>query len=152
MANWDKFNKSVDTEALAADVKEAAENGSNFREVPHGIYEVEVNKLEAKESKKGDPMITAWFKVVEGEYKGSMIFMNQVVLQAFQIHIVNEILRQMTAELPEFNVEFKDYAQYEQLVLDVAEAIDGKFEFKLNYSDGGKGFSKFSIDEVFVLE
>ena len=35
---WDK---EIDVEGLAADVKEAAENGSgNYREVPHGNYEV----------------------------------------------------------------------------------------------------------------
>lgn len=116
---WDKFDKSVDVEGLAADVKEAAENGANFREVPHGVYEVEVNKLELIESKKGDPMVTVWFKVVDGEFKGCLIFMNQVITQGFQIHIANEVFRQMTAELPDFNVEFKTYKQYGELLMDV---------------------------------
>ena len=147
-----KFDKAVDTEGLAADVKEAAENGANYREVPHGVYEVEVNKLELIESKKGDPMVTIWFKVVDGEYKGCLIFMNQVVNQGFQIHIVNEILRQMTAELPDFNIEFKTYRQYGELLMDVREAIDGKFEFKLDYAEGKKGFSTYSIDEIYILE
>ena len=149
---WDKFDKAVDTEGLAADVKEAAENGANFREVPHGVYEVEVNKLELIESKKGDPMVTVWFKVVDGEYKGCLIFMNQVITQGFQIHIANEILRQMTAELDGFNVEFKTYKQYGELLMDIREAVDGKFEFKLDYAEGKKGFSTYSIDEIYVLE
>ena len=149
---WDKFDKAVDTEGLAADVKEAAENGANFREVPHGVYEVEVNKLELIESKKGDPMVTVWFKVVDGEYKGCLIFMNQVITQGFQIHIANEILRQMTAELDGFNVEFKTYKQYGELLMDIREAVDGKFEFKLDYAEGKKGFSTYSIDEIYILE
>ncbi len=149
---WDKFDKAVDTEGLAADVKEAAENGANFREVPHGVYEVEVNKLELIESKKGDPMVTVWFKVVDGEYKGCLIFMNQVITQGFQIHITNEILRQMTAELDGFNVEFKTYKQYGELLMDIREAVDGKFEFKLDYAEGKKGFSTYSIDEIYILE
>lgn len=149
---WDKFDKAVDTAGLAADVKEAAENGANFREVPHGVYEVEVNKLELIESKKGDPMVTVWFKVVDGEYKGCLIFMNQVITQGFQIHIANEILRQMTAELDGFNVEFKTYKQYGELLMDVREVIDGKFEFKLTFAEGKKGFSTYSIDEIYILE
>ncbi len=54
MANiWDKFDKNIDVEGLKADAKEAAENGGgDFKEVPHGEYEAEVNKLELRESKK----------------------------------------------------------------------------------------------------
>ena len=149
---WDKFDKAVDVEGLAADVQEAAENGANYREVPHGVYVVEVNKLELIESKKGDPMVTIWFKVVEGDYKGSMIFMNQVVTQGFQIHIANEILRQMSVEVEWVNVEFKSFAQYGNMIMDIAEGIDGKYEFKLDYAEGKKGFSTYSIDEVYVLD
>ncbi len=149
---WDKFDKTVDTEGLAADIKEAAENGANYREVPHGVYEVEVNKMELIESKKGDPMVTIWFKVVDGEYKGCLIFMNQVITRGFQIHICNEILRQMTAELNGFNIEFKTYKQYGELLMDVREAIDSKFEFKLDFDEGKKGFSTYSVDEIYILE
>jgi diaminopimelate epimerase len=149
---WDKFDKAFDTAGLANDVKEAAENGTNYREVPHGAYEVEVNKLELVESKKGDPMVTVWFKVVDGEYKGCLIFMNQVITLGFQIHICNEILRQMTAELDGFNVEFLDYKQYGELLMDVHEAIDGKFEFKLDFAEGKKGFSTYSVDEIYILK
>ena len=40
---WDK---EIDVEGLAADVKEAAENGSgNYKEVPHGNYEVSIEKI-----------------------------------------------------------------------------------------------------------
>lgn len=101
MANiWDEFDKAIDTEGLTKDVEEAAENGGR-REVPHDTYEVAVTKLELTKSKKGDPMVTAWMKIVEGEYKGSLIFMNQVVTQGFQIHIANEFLRALVEEMAE---------------------------------------------------
>ncbi len=154
MANniWDKFDKAIDTTGLADEVKEAADNPRTYREVPHDKYEVEVNKMELTESKKGDPMVTVWFKVLTGEYKGSLIFMNQVVTQGFQIHIVNEILRQMTAECEGMNIEFKTYKQYGELIMDVHEAIDGNFEFGLDYAEGKKGFSTYEITDVYVLE
>ena len=98
MANiWDEFDKAIDTDGLAKDTEEAAENGGR-REVPHDTYEISIQKLELVKSKsKGDPMVTCWMKVLEGEYKGSLIFMNQVITQGFQVHIVNEFLRSLCA-------------------------------------------------------
>lgn len=151
MANiWDKFDEAIDTKGLADDVKEAAVNGTgSFKEVPHGEYEVEVNKMELIASKKGDPMVSIWFKVVSGEYKGSLIFFNQVITQGFQIHIVNELLRSMDTGL---DIQFKTYKQYGSLIMDIAEAIDGQLEFALKYSKGKKDFSTYEITEVFEVE
>ena len=155
MANiWDEFDKAIDTEGLAKDVEEAAENGGR-REVPHDTYEVAVTKLELVKSKKGDPMVTCWMKIVEGEYKNSLIFMNQVVTQGFQIHIANEFLRSLISEVEDADkpdVIFKTYNQYNGMVMDVMELIDGNFEYLLDYGENSKGFNTFEIKEVYVLE
>ena len=154
MANiWDKFDDAIDTEGLANDVKEAAENGTgSFKEVPHGEYEVAVNKLELVASKKGDPMVSIWFKIVSGDFKGSLIFFNQVITQGFQIHIVNELLRAMDTGIDIPQNVFKNYKQYGNLLMDVMEAVDGKLEFGLKYEKGKKDFSTYSITEVFEVE
>lgn len=155
MANiFDKWDKEIDTKGLAEDVKEAAENGTgSFKEVPHGDYEVAIQQMELKASSKGDPMVTIWFKVLDGEFKGSMIFMNQVITQGFQVHIVNEILRMMVSEMADAPViEFKSYKQYGNLIMDIFEAINDNFEYALAYKKGKKDFSTFEIKEVFVLE
>lgn len=151
---WDEFDKAFDTEALAKDVEEAAENGGR-REVPHDTYEIAVTKLELTKSKKGDPMVTCWMKIVEGEYKGSLIFMNQVVTQGFQFYIVNEFLRALTAEIPADKrpqITFRTYKQYGEMLLDVAEAIDNNFEYRLDYRENSKGYNEFEIMEVYPLE
>lgn len=152
MANiWDEFDKAIDTEGLAKDVEEAAENGGR-REVPHDTYEVAVTKLELVKSKKGDPMVTCWMKIVEGEYKNSLIFMNQVITQGFQLHIANEFMRALVAEMAEpIDVQFKTYNQYGNMIMDIAEAIDNNFEYKVRYYDN-KGYNAFAIEEVYVLE
>lgn len=150
MANiWEKFDKAIDVEGLQKDVQEAAENGTNFREVPHGEYEVKIEKLELVESKAGDPMVTVWFKVLAGDYKGSMIFMNQVITKGFQIHIMNEFLRSLDSG---YDVEFRSYSQYGQLLMDIHEAIDGELEYLLKYSEGKKGFSNYEIVDVYEVE
>ena len=109
--------------------------------------------MELKASKKGDPMVSIWFKVVDGPHKNGIIFLNQVVTQGFQIHIVNELLRKMVSEV-ELNrpeVEFKNYKQYGNLILDVFEITDG-FEYGLKYTKGKNDFSNYEITEVFTLE
>lgn len=153
MANiWDEFDKAIDTEGLAKDVEDAAENGGR-REVPHDTYEIAINKLELVKSKKGDPMVTCWMKVVEGEYKGSLIFMNQVINQGFQIHIANEFVRSLTTEMEDApEIKFTTYNQYGNLLMDVMEAIDNNFEFQLDYRENSKGYNEFEIKEVYPLE
>lgn len=155
MANlFDQWDKAIDTEGLAKDVAEAAANGGGqFKEVPHGDYEVAVHQMELKASSKGDPMVSIWFKIVDGEFKGSMIFMNQVITQGFQVHIVNEMLRQMVSEMADAPaIEFQSYKQYAGLIMDIFEEVNENFEYALSYKEGKKGFSTYEIKEVYVLE
>lgn len=146
---FDKWNKSINGEELAKDVKDIEQNGGTgeYKEVPLGEYEVKIDKMELKESKKGDPMFSCWFKILEGEFKNSIIFMNQVIVQGFQIHIVNEFLNSLGTKI---NAEFDgDYAHYNDLILDIAEEIDGKMEYLLAYDQNKKGYNTFKIKEIF---
>ena len=158
MANiFDKWDKEIDTTGLANDVKNAASNSGTgeYKEVPHGDYEVAVQQMELKASKKGDPMVSIWFKILDGEFKNSIIFFNQVITQGFQVHIVNEMLRMMVSEMADSDVpeiEFQSYKQYGNLIMDIFEAINENFEFVLAYKKGKKDFSTYEIKEVFVLE
>ena len=146
MDMFEKWNSNVDLAGLQQDIKEAQENNKEFEKVPHGEYEVSLDKLELKATKKGDPMVSAWFTILEGKYKKSKLFMNQVITQGFQIHIVNTFLKSIDTDL---NIEFVDYKQYADLLLDIAEFCDeNKLEFALKYEDN-KGYDKFTITDVF---
>lgn len=149
-AQWDK---AVDIDGLKKDIQDAANNsGGNFKEVPHGNYEVSIEKMELKATKKGDPMVSVWMKICEGEFEGSLIFMNQVITQGFQIHIVNEFLRSLTKNCAVPDIEFKSYAQYANLLMDIHELISDSFEYALNYGQTKKGFDTFEITEIYALE
>jgi hypothetical protein len=148
--DFSKFDKTVDLEGLKKDVAAANENDSNFKEVPHDDYEIEIVKLELTESKKHDPMVSCWMRILEGEYKGSMLFMNQVVTQGFQIHIVNTFLRSLVDGM-NIDIEFVSYAQYADLLLDISEAIEDKREYLITYGER-KGFNTFEIQSVYNLE
>ena len=146
MDMFEKWNSNVDLAGLQQDIKDAQDNNKEFEAVPHGEYEVKLDKLELKATKKGDPMVSAWFTTLNGKYKNSKLFMNQVVTQGFQIHIVNEFLRSMKTDI---DVDFVDYKQYADLLLDVAEFCDeNNLEFAIKYEDN-KGYDKFTITEVF---
>jgi len=144
--DFSKFDKQVDLEGLRKDIEDSANN--DFKEVPHGTYEVAITKLELKESKKGDPMVAVWFKILDGEFKNRLIFMNQVITQGFQIHIVDEFLRSLDTGI---DVTFESYSQFNDLLLDIFEAVDGNLEFALEYGEN-KGFNTFKITEVFEVE
>ena len=146
MDMFEKWNSNIDLAGLQQDIKDAQDNNKEFEAVPHGEYEVKLDKLELKATKKGDPMVSAWFTILNGKYKKSKLFMNQVVTQGFQIHIVNNFLKSMGTDLV---IEFVDYKQYAELLLDVAEFCDeNNLEFAIKYEDN-KGYDKFTITEVF---
>ncbi|KIR03445.1 hypothetical protein P261_02260 [Lachnospiraceae bacterium TWA4] len=150
MSIFDEWNKNIDTEGLAKDTKEAEANGGSgdYPEVPVGTYEVGIEKLELRESSNHKPMVTAWFKILQGEYANSLLFMNQIVLEGWQIGSVNRFLRSLESGV---NVEFKDYVQYNNLIMDIQEAIDGKLEFLLEYKKSKKDFPIYTIKEVYEV-
>ena len=65
------------------------------------------------------------------------------------IHSNNEFLRQLDSGMA---IEFENYDQYEQLLLDIAECIDGKLEYVLEYGENKQGYKTYEIKEVFEVE
>lgn len=154
--DFSKFDRMVDIDGLKKDIADAEANGGggNYKDVPHGSYEVAIDKLELTETKQtGKPMATCWMMIVsDGEYKGQRVFMNQVITQGFQIHIVNDFLRSLLPDDSGIEVTFEGYAQYNDLLMDIAEFVDGKYEYGLEYGQNNKGFDTFRITDVFELE
>ena len=150
MSIFDKWNKAVDTKGLAEDAKEAEQNGGSgdYPEVPVGQYEIKIDKMELKESSKGDPMFSAQFRILVGDHENQCLFMNQVITQGFQIGIVNKFLRSL--EVMD-DVEFKDYEQYNNVILDIMEQVDGNLEFLLEYKKSKKDFPIYTIKEVYEV-
>jgi len=144
---WEKFDKMIDTKALKEDAARAAEQG-DFPEVPHGTYEVKIEKLELGESKSsGNPMLVCWMKILDGPYKGQRLFYNQTLHVGFGMHKANEFLRSLDSGL---DIHFESFKQYYDLLLDVHEAIDGKLEYAVEYSEE-RGFKTFKIVDVFEV-
>ena len=157
--DWSKFDKNVDIEALQADVEEVEKNGGtgDYPEIPDGQYEVEVEVMELVESKKGDPMLKIWFKILEGDYTGQKIFYYKVMQPqndgafGYQLHQNNEMLRALW-DCEKEDVKFTGFEDYAELVLDIHEDIEGKFEYLLKKEKDDKGYDQFEIVEIFEVE
>ena len=126
---WEKYQETVDEEALQKDIKEARKN--TFEDLPKGTYHVELNKLEMKMSKNGKPMVSVSMKVFEGKNKGRLMFMNRVIggtkNDARMIASIETWLGKLEAEDEDgdlIQVKFKSYPQFADLVMDIAEAVD----------------------------
>ena len=146
MGIFDKFNQEMDKELIQSEINEAQKN--TFEDVPHGEYEVAVTKIEVKPTKNGDKvMLSCTFKVLDGQYKGRLIFFNQVIMTGCQIHMANQFLRSLdTGE----TIEFKDYDQYCDLVKVIDVVIQkSELEYELEYSKTEKGYDQFKITEVY---
>ena len=95
----------------------------------------------------GDPMFSCQFKIIEGDYTDSVIIMNQPIDRVSQRYIVDEFLKSLGSNVP---VEFISYEQYAQLIIQIAETIDGKFEYLVNYGKKN-GFTTFNIETIFDI-
>lgn len=146
---FEKFDKEFDLAGLKEDLKSVGANKSEYKEVPLGTYEIKIDKLELTESKAGRPMVRCWMRILDGEYKNSIIFMNQVINISFGLHIANEFLKTLESGV---DISFDSFTQYNNMLLDIHEAIDGKYEYALEYGKNDKGFNTFKISDIFEAQ
>ena len=151
--DFDKIDRTVDLKGLQADVEDAKKNGGgDFPTIPAGKYEARVESMEIKGPRQTQrPSLAVSFKILSGEYKNQRLFMNRVLYgtknDKNMIASAMGFLEKLDSGVP---ISFTSYKQFAQLVLDVAEAIDGKLEYAVDYDD--TRFNSISIDEVFEVE
>lgn len=155
MSVFDNWKNNMDLDDIRKDAAEAKEQG-DYKEVPTGKYEVKIDRLELGKSKKGADMFICWFKILDGEYKNSMLFMNQVLdptpnfSTGQRIGNVNKFLESLDSEI---EIEFIDPDQWENMIMDVFEAIDRQnLEYIVEYETTKSGFPKYTIKDVFGPE
>lgn len=153
--DFTKFDQQVDTEKLAADAAEAAKNGGGYSVIPDGEYTVGIDKMEIGETKDCRPMFKVQFRILEGEYKKSCLFMNRVIFgtknDAAMIGSVTAFLSKLEAVDEEgrpYDCSFHSYSQLNDLVMDIMEAVDADgLSYLVDYAE--KAFNNVSIKEVF---
>ncbi|MDY5929883.1 MAG: DUF669 domain-containing protein [Candidatus Onthovivens sp.] len=151
-----KFDEMFDLEDIIASVNEIESNNKkdgDFPEVPVGKYEVKIEKIELASTKDGKPMGKVMMRIAEGDYKKQCLFYNQVLvgtdkntnqLTAYGIHKFNQFLKSLDSGL---TIEFKDFKQYEDLLLDVAEEVE-KLTYLIEYSKVND-FATYKVKEIY---
>lgn len=155
--DWSAFDDVLDLEVMQGEIEKASKNDGDFPEIPHGSYEVQIVKLELRQTKKEPirPMFTAQMKIINhGELDGNYLFMNQVMWHektsttAFFIHKVQSFLESLGTDI---DVTFNGFDDFEELLISVFEYIENnKLEYALEYTDN-KGFDNFEIIDVFEV-
>lgn len=149
--DFEKWNKDFGGAEAVQAVKEAKEN--EFKELPDGIYNCKLEKLELGESNKGKPMVKAMFRILRGDYKKQCLFYNGVMAakdpqyNGFMIHRVLEFLRSLEV-LDESEIDFDgNFRDFNDLLLDIAEESEG-LTFEIEKSKDGE-YSKLEVIDVY---
>ena len=152
MGRWSSFNDKVDLESLNAqkeDIKKNGGTGEN-KEVPAGMYHGKFEKLEIKETKDKRPMLSAMFRITEGELKKHCLFFNRVLYgtknDANMIASAEGWLDSLEPSDEIGAVIFHDYDQFADLVLDIAEDIS-ELEYDVAYDPDA--FNGIHVEEVY---
>lgn len=149
MGNWS--NLGVDYKSLNEQIKDAKENGGtgNYSELEAGTYTCKVEKLEIKPTKDGRPMLSAMFRIVEGEHKKQCLFFNRVLYGTKNDgNMINSAIGWLESLEPSEDIEvgFETYDQFEELVLDIAEDI-AELTYEVAYDPDA--FNNISIEDVY---
>lgn len=144
--NFDKWNQEFGgTDAVNA-LKDAKKN--DFTDLPDGTYVCALEKLELAESKKGQPMVKAQFRIKEGAHRKQCLFWNQVFTRGFPQHKALEFLRSLQI-FDQEEVDFDgNFATFNDLLLDMAEeAESASLRFEIEKSKDGE-YTRLNVVDV----
>lgn len=150
--DFSKFDEQVNLDQLQQDAAEIVKNGGtgDFPEIEAGTYHGKFEKLEIGTTKDGRPMLKAMFRITEDPHKKACLFLNRVLYgtQNDANMIASAVGWLLSLEPSEEvgEVAFKGYAQFADLVLDIAEDI-AELEYDVKYDPDA--FNNIHIEEVF---
>jgi hypothetical protein len=154
--DFEKFNKMVNNDELKKQMEEAPE----FDDVPKGTYMAVIDKMEIKETKGKDKLmlavqmgITETLDAPKKQDKRK-IFFNRVICGNKASERWNDgvaikgVISWLTKLLDEGDsIEFKNYSQFADEVLDIYQDICPQISIKINYDPDA--FNPIEIVEVF---
>ena len=150
MDDFSKFDNMVDLNELGKMIEEAKKNTSDFPEVKKGTYRVKLHKFELGTTKDNRPCVKGQFKILEGEFKNSLVFYNRVIYGTKNDgNMIASALGFINSLEPSEDVGpilFQSYSQFAELLLDVAEDCADDLEYMIDYDPDA--FNSISIKEV----
>ena len=150
--DFSKFDATINEAELTKQLEEAKNNAPQTnKEVPAGNYTVKVEKMEVGATKDGRPMFKVQCRILEGEFKKWCVFMNRVLYGTKNdATMISSVIGWLQKLEPSMTVEFKNYSQFADLVLDIFEEVADAVELDVAYDPDA--FNSISIEEVFDAE
>ena len=150
--DFTKFDSMINEAELSKQLEEAKNNAPQTnKEVPAGNYTVKVEKMEVGATKDGRPMFKVQCRILEGEFKKWCVFMNRVLYGTKNdANMISSVIGWLQKLEPSMTVEFKNYSQFADLVLDIFEEVADAVELDVAYDP--EAFNSISIEEVFDAE
>ena len=143
--DFNKFNKEFGGQQALDELAKAQEN--QFVEVPDDDYVCTLESLELGESKKGQPMIKGTFRIKEGQFKKSCLFVNQVFTMGFPQFKGLEFLKSLNV-FEDDDICFNgDFEEFNNLLLDISEASQG-LTFMVNKVKDGD-YTRLTVKETY---
>ena len=162
--DFSKFNTNINADMLNS-INEAKNNTpqGDSLETPAGEYVAKIEKMELAATKDGRPMFKVQLRVIEAgenaayevvdylshfKTKKPCLFMNRVIYGTKNdANMIASVLGWLEKLQPESEVEFKNYSQFSELVLDIFEEVADAVELAVTYDPNA--FNSISINEVF---
>lgn len=150
--DFSKFDQAINEAELAKQLEEAKNNPQQSdREVEEGNYTVKIEKMELGATKDGRPMFKVQCRILDGEFKKWCLFMNRVLYGTKNdANMINSVIGWLQKLEPSQPVEFKNYSQFSELILDIFEEVADAVELDVYYDPDA--FNSISIEEVFDAE
>lgn len=145
--DFKKFQQQFPAEEMKKQTEEAKKNEP--QKIPDGEYRCKVEKMELKESSKGMPMCSIMFRIVAGDLKKQCIFYNRVLAgtknDGYMMKSNNDFLDSLDSG---FEIAFEDWEQYNDLILDIFEAISkDRLEYMVEVENDGK-YATLTINDI----
>lgn len=147
MIDFKKFNQEFPAEQVKKQMKDAETNSGP--DLPDGEYKIKLDKMELTQSQKQQLMIKAQFRIKAGNHQNKCIFVNKVMTgtknDGFMMLKAKEFLESLDSGI---DVEFNDWEQFNDLILDIADAIkDDDLTYICTLTTDGK-YQNFEIIDV----
>ena len=163
--DFSKFDATINEAELNKQLEEAKNNAPQGEslETPAGNYVAKIEKMELGATKDGRPMFKVQLRVIEAgegasdevkEYlshfkaKKPCLFMNRVLYGTKNdANMISSVIGWLQKLEPSVAVEFKNYSQFSDVILDVFEEVADAVELDVAYDP--EAFNSISISEVF---
>lgn len=147
--DFSKWDNQVTADTTKAIEEAKANPQQSTKELPAGKYTVKIEKMEIGETKDKRPMFKVQCRVLEGEFKKWCLFMNRVIAGTKNdANMIASVIGWL--EKLDVDVEFKNYSQFADLVLDIFEDVADSVELDVEYDP--EQFNSISIVEVYDAE